>query len=114
MLGQALTLSDLRAYDPYPSMCGVNEKSCCPLCGDAKPHDKLHQCFSMHSLTGLYYCHRCHTKGIINEYQTQGGARGRDAELEARLKQAEQEQHEKFVAELKRVGVLGGTPGEQY
>lgn len=60
--------ADLRQFDPRARESGRNCRYCCPECGGDKPRDLAHRSLVVDIESGLYLCHRCHTRGRLEEY----------------------------------------------
>ena len=68
MPGPALSLADLRSYDPEANLNAQQARACCPACGDGKPRDKDHRSISLNTATGLYNCKRCGASGKLTDF----------------------------------------------
>lgn len=62
------TLSHFEQYDPQPQGSGCEKRFLCPFCGDSKPRNTAHRSMAVNIETGLYNCHRCHTKGKFKDF----------------------------------------------
>ena len=65
---QTLTLSEIEAFDNKGLVHGTQKRFLCPICGVNKPRDTAHRSLAVNSETGLYLCHRCQTKGCLQEF----------------------------------------------
>ena len=64
----ALSLADLRAYDPDARLTPGESRFCCPLPACAgKEIKKENRCFALNGRTGVYKCHRCGGAGKITD-----------------------------------------------
>lgn len=62
-----LSLEELRGYDAGGGRGpGANQRWCCPPCG--KTITDAHRDLSVDIHTGEYFCHACHTRGVLREY----------------------------------------------
>lgn len=66
-----MRLSDLRQFDPRARESGRNRRYCCPECGGDRPRDIAHRSLVVDFESGLYLCHRCDTRGRLEEYRDQ-------------------------------------------
>jgi DNA primase len=67
---EAVTLTQIEAYDPQPMRAGGRTRYACPLspvCRE-KPHDNAHRSLCVENDTGFFYCHRCAAKGRLREF----------------------------------------------
>lgn len=66
-----LSIQELETFDRYAPKGGQERRFCCPLCNGNKSLDAGHRSLAVKIETGEYYCHRCKTKGVIRERQTE-------------------------------------------
>ena len=67
---EALSLAEIRAFDPgAPDRAGEAD-FCCPLCGNGKLIDAAHRCLGVNMTSGAWKCHRCDKKGKLREFWT--------------------------------------------
>ena len=67
---EALSLAELRTFDPRAPDRAGEADFCCPLCGNGKPVDAAHRCLGVNMQSGAWKCHRCDQKGKLREFWT--------------------------------------------
>lgn len=62
-----LSLSQLEEFDPK----NKRNRFCCPICGSSKSLESKHRSIWVDKNTGVWFCHRCESKGLLLEWQKQ-------------------------------------------
>jgi hypothetical protein len=84
-----LSLSQLEEFDPHASGRGVERRFLCPLCGEGKPRDAGHRSLGVNTQSGLWLCHRCEEKGLLDEWRSEKPEpTSRRVKTQRRLRQA--------------------------
>lgn len=68
-MNATLTLAELELYDPRARTGQSQRRFLCPFCGADKPRDAAHRSLSLNEQTGRWICHRCGTRGLLNEFR---------------------------------------------
>ncbi len=66
---RVLSLSELESFDSKSTNFGKQRRFLCPFCGENKPKDLAHRSLAVNTENGLYICHRCQSKGCLQEFQ---------------------------------------------
>jgi hypothetical protein len=121
----ALSLEDLRSYDPKGGQGSREKRFCCPLCGGDKPRDGAHRSLAVNASTGAWTCHRCKERGLLTDNWRDRPPISPKVRARERLRHwatvrpvVAREPPEASIANLRRqlVGreALAGSPGYAY
>ncbi len=116
------TIGQFEDFDPQPHGNGAEKRFLCSVCGDSKPRNTAHRSMAVNTESGLYNCHRCHTKGKLQDFWQEGKSPQRSRANRALKKAFElntgqstlsdsQYDWREFAAGAKP---LNGTPGAEY
>lgn len=120
-----LSLAELDAHDPHPSVTGARRRYCCPLdaCRD-KTITRAHQSLSVDTESGAWQCFRCHATGKVTERWTdrpfrparerRRAAALRSIRIPAERPPAPAASAPALPGLLARLVPLGATPGHPY
>ncbi len=67
---QTLSLAELEIFDSRSPNRGKERRFACPLCGQNKPIDAPHRSLAVNTEIGSFFCHRCQSKGLLQEFKT--------------------------------------------
>lgn len=63
------SLTELQSFDPKARHYGkAQRRFCCPLCNGSRRKNSEHRSLSANTKTGVYYCQRCQTSGVLREF----------------------------------------------